>query len=177
MTKILILSASPRRNGNSDTLCQRFAEGARDDGKDVEYIFLADKKIGYCRGCNYCQKKGRCVQEDDFAPILDSILAADVIVFGSPIYFYCINAQLKTVIDRCYPRYQEIKNKVFYFLLTAADNAPDTFDEAMTALGGFVRCLENCEVARVIKGIGVFRPHEIKENLAYEMAYVAGGEC
>lgn len=177
MTKVLIISASPRRNGNSDTLCERFAEGARDDDKEVEKIFLADKKINHCKGCGYCMKKSRCVQEDDAMELLDKMVESDVIVFGSPIYFYCINGQLKTLIDRCLPRYKEIKNKTFYFLLTAADNAPDAFDEAMTALSGFIRCLDNCKVARVIKGIGVFRPHEIKENHAYEMAYIAGGEC
>lgn len=176
MTKVLIISASPRRNGNSDTLCDRFAQGAIDEGNQVEKIFLADKKINYCRGCGFCTKKGRCVQEDDAPEILDKMIDADVIVFGSPIYFYCINAQLKTLIDRCLPKYKEIKNKTFYFLLTAADNAPDTFDEAMTALDGFIRCLDNCHVEKVIKGIGVYRPHEIKENHAYEIAYIAGGE-
>ena len=177
MTKVLIISASPRRNGNSDTLCDRFAEGAIEDGKEVEKIFLGDKTINYCKGCGYCLKKHVCVQNDDAKEIVDKMVDADVIVFGSPIYFYCINGQLKTLIDRCAPRYEEIKNKTFYFLLTAADNAPDTFDEAMTALNGFIRCLDNCQVARVIKGIGVFRPHEIKENHAYDMAFVAGGEC
>lgn len=175
--KVLIISASPRRNGNSDTLCNRFAEGAKSDGKIVEKVFLADYRINYCQGCGYCFNKHECQQKDDASAIVKKMIDADVIVMASPVYFYCINGQLKTFIDRCAPYYGQMKNKVFYFLLTAADNSPDAFDESMTALSGFVRCLEGAQIARVIKGIGVFRPHEIKENRAFEMAFVAGEEC
>lgn len=177
MYKVLIISSSPRRNGNSDTLCEQFALGAKADGKYVEKIFLADYSINYCKACGYCRSKGDCIQKDDAPAIVKKMIEADVIVLSSPVYFYCISAQLKTLIDRCLPWYKEIKNKVFYYLLTAADNSPDAFDESMTALSAFVRCLDHCEVARVIKGIGVYRPHEIKENRAFEMAYIAGEEC
>lgn len=175
--KVLIISASPRKGGNSDTLCDQFSKGATDDGKTVEKIFLADYNINYCKGCGYCSSKHECIQKDDAPAIVKKMIEADVIVLASPVYFYCLNAQLKTIIDRCLPYYKQIENKVFYFLLTAADNSPDAFDEAMTALSGFVRCLKGAQIARVIKGIGVYRPHEIKENRAYEMAYIAGGEC
>lgn len=175
--KVLIISASPRLKGNSDTLCDRFAEGAIADGKEVEKVFLADKNIGFCKGCGYCTKHHTCIQNDDMGEILDKMVKADVIVLASPVYFYCINGALKNFLDRTVPRYTEIKDKVFYYLLTAADNSPDAFDEAMTALSGYIRCLDDCTVARAIKGIGVYRPHEIKENRAYDMAYVAGEEC
>lgn len=175
--KILIISASPRKNGNSDTLCNQFALGAQADGKDVEKVFLGDYNINYCQGCGYCSGKHECIQKDDASSIIKKMIDADVIVLASPVYFYCINGQLKTLIDRTAPYYRQITNKVFYFLLTAADNSPDAFDESMTALNGFIRCLDGAEIARVIKGIGVYRPHEIKENRAFEMAYVAGEEC
>ena len=74
--KVLILSSSPRRNGNSDLLCDRFAEGAGKAGHQVEKIRLAEKKIGYCTACYAC-RNGKCPQQDDAPEILEKMLAAD----------------------------------------------------------------------------------------------------
>ena len=86
--KVLILSGSFRKGGNSDTLCDRFAEGARDAGNEVEKIFINDRNIGYCRGCGVCNRTHRCVQKDDMEEILNKMVAADVIVMATPVYFY-----------------------------------------------------------------------------------------
>ena len=102
--KVLILSGSPRKNGNSDYLCEKFFEGAVDAGHDVEKIFISEKKIAYCRACYACQKLGKCVINDDMQEILPKIIDADVLVFASPVYFYSINAQIKTVLDRTLAR-------------------------------------------------------------------------
>ena len=119
---ILILSGSPRKGGNSDILCDRFMEGARESGHRAEKVFLRDKNIGYCIGCEAChQNNGVCVQKDDMAEILGKMIAADVIVMATPVYFYTMDAQMKTLIDRCVARYTEISNKAFYFIATAAD--------------------------------------------------------
>ena len=119
---ILILSGSPRKGGNSDILCDRFMEGARESGHRAEKVFLRDKNIGYCIGCEAChQNNGVCVQKDDMAEILEKMIAADVIVMATPVYFYTMDAQMKTLIDRCVARYTEISNKAFYFIATAAD--------------------------------------------------------
>lgn len=118
--KILILSASPRRNGNSDILCDQFALGAGEAGHEVEKIFLRDKDIHYCTGCYVCEKtKGVCAIKDDMPEILEKIIRTDVLVLSTPVYFYCMNAQLKTVIDRTVARYTEIKNKEAYLIATA----------------------------------------------------------
>ena len=82
--KVLILSSSPRRNGNSDLLCDRFAEGAGKAGHQVEKIRLAEKKIGYCTACYAC-RNGKCPQQDDAPEILEKMLAADVIVLATPV--------------------------------------------------------------------------------------------
>ena len=120
----LILSGSPRRGGNSDILCDRFMEGARESGHRAEKDFLRDKNIGYCLGCEAChQNNGVCVQKDDMAEILGKMIAADVIVMATPVYFYTMDAQMKTLIDRCVARYTEISNKAFYFIATAADGS------------------------------------------------------
>jgi len=114
---VLILSGSPRKGGNTDTLCEEFKRGAEISGHSVEKIFVAAKKISYCTGCYYCAENGgHCVIEDDMNEILEKIEAADVIVLSSPVYFYSISAQLKTVIDRCVARWTSIKNKEFYYI-------------------------------------------------------------
>ena len=96
---ILILSGSPRKGGNSDILCDRFMEGARESGHRAEKVFLRDKNIGYCIGCEAChQNNGVCVQKDDMAGILEKMIAADVIVMATPVYFYTMDAQMKTLI-------------------------------------------------------------------------------
>ena len=113
--KVLVISASPRKGGNSDSLCERFISGAREAGHDVEKISLRDKNIHYCLGCGACNNTHRCVQKDDMAPVLDKLVEADVIVLATPVYFYSMDGQLKTFIDRTVPRYTEISGKDFYF--------------------------------------------------------------
>ena len=108
--KVLILSSSPRRNGNSDLLCDRFAEGAGEAGHQVEKIRLAEKKIGYCTACYAC-RKGKCPQLDDAPEILEKMLAADVIVLATPVYFYTMCAQLKALLDRTVAIFPRLTDK------------------------------------------------------------------
>lgn len=123
MKNVLILSSSPRRGGNSDTLCDEFMQGAIESGHRVEKVFLRDKTIHPCTGCGVCsQYKKPCPQKDDAAEIIGKMLAADVIVMATPVYFYAMSAQMKTLIDRCCGPYTEMKNKEFYFIATAAED-------------------------------------------------------
>lgn len=86
--KVLILSSSPRRGGNSDTLCDEFLRGAQEAGHEVEKIFLKDKTIHYCTGCGVCNEGKPCPQKDDAPEIVRKMVAADVIVLATPVYFY-----------------------------------------------------------------------------------------
>ena len=114
--KVLILSSSPRRGGNSDTLCDEFMRGAAESNHEVEKIFLRDKTIHYCTGCSTCSLYQKpCPQKDDAAEIIEKMVDADVIVMATPVYFYTISAQMKTLIDRCCGRYTEMNGKEFYF--------------------------------------------------------------
>ena len=100
MKNVLIIEGSPRANGNSAVLCDEFARGAEEAGCSVKRIRAARKKVAGCLGCNACLRNGgSCVQKDDMAEIRAEMLAADVIVLASPIYFYSMTAQLKAVID------------------------------------------------------------------------------
>lgn len=122
--KVLVLSSSPRRAGNSDLLCDQFTKGAREAGHQPEKIFLRDKTINYCTGCGICFNGGKpCPQKDDMAEVLEKMIAADVIAMATPVYFYTMCGQMKTLIDRTCSRYSEIRNKEFYFIVTAAINS------------------------------------------------------
>ena len=110
--KVLILSSSPRKGGNSDILCDEFARGAQEAGNEVEKIRVASKKIHPCSACYYCRDHGgACVHKDDMAEVLQKMIDSDVLVLASPVYFYSIDAQLKAVIDRTVARWLEVKTR------------------------------------------------------------------
>ncbi len=172
--KILIISSSPRRNGNSDSLANEFLRGAQDVGHSVEKIFLKDKNINYCTGCSVCYDTKKCVQNDDVAEILEKMVNADVIVLVTPVYFYTMSAQIKTLIDRCCPRYEEISNKEFYFLLAAADTEKPMLERTAESLRGFTACLENPTECGVLYATGVWKVGEIKGTGFLKEAYEMG---
>lgn len=102
--KIVVLSGSPRNGGNSDLLCDQFLRGAQDAGHHAEKIRVTDKKINYCTGCGACtEREGDYFQQDDMAEVLEKMIAADVIAMATPVYFYSMNGQMKTLIDKTCP--------------------------------------------------------------------------
>lgn len=176
--KVLIISSSPRKGGNSDLLCDQFAKGAQEAGHAVEKISLREHKINYCTGCGVCNETHRCVQKDDMAPLLDKMLAADVIVLATPVYFYSMDGQLKTFIDRTVPRYTDISHKDFYYILTSADTEKKNLARTVEALRGYTQdCLEDAHEKAIIYGTGAWQKGEIKNTPAYEEAYQAGKHC
>ena len=152
---VLVLSASPRKNGNSDLLCDQFIMGAKDAGHHAEKIFIKDKKINYCTGCGTCLNGEKdCPQKDNMAEVLEKIIAADVIVMATPVYFYTMNAQMKTLIDRTCSRYTEINNKEFYFIVTAADNNKQAMTRTIEGFRGFTSCLNGVKEKGIVYGVG-----------------------
>ena len=143
--KVLILSGSPRKSGNSDLLCDEFLKGADEAGHEVEKIFLRDKKIACCMGCCSCYhydndtSSGVCAIKDDMEEIYEKMCLSDVIVMASPVYFYSICAGMKTVIDRC-----------------------------------FAKCLEGSVEKGVIRAKGVYEKGEVKGTKYMEEAYEMG---
>ncbi len=172
--KVLIISSSPRRKGNSDTLCDQFMQGAADAGNTVEKIFLRDKKVNYCLGCGLCTTGKPCPQKDDAAEIIAAMIAADVIVLATPVYFYTVSAQLKTLIDRCCARYTEISGKEFYLIMTAAESDVESMQPTVAAFRGFLGCLDNPVERGIIYGLGVWQSGEVNSTPAMREAYEAG---
>lgn len=173
--KVLILSGSPRKGGNSDALCDQFMRGAVEAGNEVENIRVAEKKIGYCSGCYYCQKTGGvCAKKDDMTELLQKMIDADVIVFASPVYFYSVDAQLKTVIDRTVARWTEVRDKEFYYIMTCADAAVASQQRTLECFRGYADCVEGAKEMGVIYGVDVYAPGEVEKTPAFLEAYEMG---
>ena len=172
--KVLILSGSPRKNGNSDLLCEEFMRGAAESGHRVEKIRVAEKNIGFCRACYACKETGVCVIRDDMAEVLQKMIDADVLVLASPVYFYSIDAQLKVVIDRSVARWLEVKDKEFYYIMTAADEERSSLETTLACFRGYADCVEGAKEMGVIYGMGVYEKGEIKGTKAMLEAYEMG---
>jgi len=130
--RVLILLGSPRKAGNSALLAEQLAKGAASGGARVETLFIQDLDINPCTGCNRCQGQEAqgCVIDDAMHDIYDMLKEARSIVFASPVYWFSVTAQLKTVIDRLYAvgggQRNILKGKNFAVLLTYADSDPFT---------------------------------------------------
>lgn len=174
--KILVISGSPRRGGNSDLLCDALIRGAVDSGHTAEKVCLQDLRIGTCRACYGCRGTGACVQNDDMAALLDKMIASDVIVLATPVYFYSMDGQMKTMIDRTLPRYTQIQNKDFYFIATAAAGEK-AMARTIDALRGFTDCLPGAQVRGVLCGGGVYQKGEVEHTKYIKKAYDMGRHC
>ena len=129
---------------------------------------------GIALGTGGHQNNGVCVQKDDMAEILEKMIAADVIVMATPVYFYTMDAQMKTLIDRCVARYTEISNKAFYFIATAADGEKRSLERTIEGFRGFLYCLEGAREKGIVYGSGAWKKGDIKESPALNEAYEMG---
>ena len=176
MKNLLIISSSPRRNGNSQLLCNQFMQGAQYKGHDVDMIRIMDQNIGFCRACDGCVRNGgTCILKDDMADILDLYQKADVLVLATPVYFYGISAQMKTFIDRTYPIWQHLGKKDVYYIISAG-LGEDIIERSLGDLDGFVEHLEEYEIkgklyATNVMDAGLVTGKDIYKQ-AYEMGYL-----
>lgn len=172
--KVLIISSSPRKNGNSDLLAEEFLKGAQEAGHKAKKILLAEKKIKYCKACDTCQKGKPCVINDDMAKLLQRMIDSDVIVLATPVYFYSMSAQLKTLIDRSYARYTDLSAKEFYFILSAADSEEKNMQRAIENMRAFTFCLSGAIEKGVICAVGMEKKGDVKNSPFMKMSFNAG---
>lgn len=173
--KILVISTSPRMGGNSETLADEFIRGAKEAGHEAEKICLYDKDIGFCKGCLACQRTEKCIIHDDAAAIVERMRQADVVAFATPVYFYEMSGQMKTLLDRTNPLFPgEYSFRDIYLLATAADEEESSMDGAVRGLEGWISCFELARLTGVVRGTGADKKGEIKGltevlEAAYEM--------
>lgn len=108
MKRVLALMGSPRKGKNTDKLLDYLLNGIKENNIEVNKIYLKDKEIKDCTGCDYCGKSGNCVNKDDMNEIYSEFDKSDVIILAAPVYFNSVNSMTKTMIDRC-QRYWSLK--------------------------------------------------------------------
>ena len=172
MSKVLVISTSLRANSNSDALADEFVRGAREACHEVEKMTLRGKQMAFCRGCLTCGKLGRCVIQDDASAIAAAMHDADVICFATPIYYYEMSGQMKTLLDR--------SNSLFYSdyhfhdITTATENDPSVPKRAESGLGGWIACYAHARLAGTVFAGGVQDGGEIAGHEALARAYQMG---
>lgn len=173
--KVLVISTSLRHNSNSDLLAQKFAQGARDAGHQVEVVSLRGKSLGFCTGCMACLKGPRCVIEDDANPIVAQMEAADVICFATPVYYYEMSGQMKTLLDRANHLFTaDYAFRDIYLLTASAEEEDSASDGPINGLEGWIACFEKARLAGVVRGGGVDAPGQMAQKTeklteAYEL--------
>ena len=173
--KITVLMGSPNRNGSTAILAENFVKGAQDAGHGTEVIDVCHAEIHPCIGCVKCGYEGPCVQKDDVEMIRKKLLASDMVVFATPLYYYGMSAQLKTVVDR-FCAYNSSLNRrhLKSALLTAAWNADDwTFDALEAHYKTLVRYI-NFEDKGMVWGYGCGTPSMTRSSRYPEEAYRLG---
>lgn len=165
MKKVIVVTSSPRKDGNSELLARAFADGASSAGNEVKLISVRDLDLKYCVGCLYCQSHDACVLGDGMNELYEAIQNADVIAFATPVYFYSVCGQLKTFIDRLNPLYpRQNKFTDMYVLATAADEDEKAMDGAVHAVQGWVDCFDGVSIKGVVRGVGVTDKGEITDT-------------
>ena len=175
MKKVIVISTSLRNGSNSDMLADRFIDGAKTAGNDVEKISLAGKNIQFCKGCLGCQKLGRCVIKDDVNDIMAKVLKADVICWATPIYYYEMSGQMKTLIDRMNAMYSlDYQFRDVYLLTTAAENEEQTPKRAESGLTGWIECYPKSRLAGTLFCGDVNDARDIEGNPKLDEAFELG---
>jgi len=172
---VLVISTSLRPTSNSDALAREFARGAADAGHKAEVVSLRGKKIEFCKGCFACQQTQKCVIKDDAPAIVAKMHDADVIAFATPIYYYEMSGQLKTLLDRANPLYtSDYKFSSIYMLTTAAEDEAFVPGRAFAGLTGWVDCFERAKLAGTVFAGGVNEMGEIEGHKALGEAHEMG---
>lgn len=176
MSKVLVITTSLRAKSNSDILTDRMIAGAKGAGHEVEHISLKGKEIKYCIGCLACQQTQACVLKDDAVEIAEKVKNADTLVFVTPIYYYEMSGQMKTLLDRMNPLYpSDYRFRRVYMLSVAAEDEAHVPERAVSGLQGWVDCFEKAEFAGSLFCGGISDPNEATGDInALDRAYQFG---
>ena len=176
MSNVLVITTSLRPNSNSDILTERLIAGAKDAGHQVEEISLKGKNLKFCIGCLACQQTQKCVLNDDAIEIAEKMKEADTLVFSTPIYYYEMSGQMKTLLDRMNPLYTtDYKFRRVYMLSVAFEDEDYVPQKAESGLEGWVDCFEKARLVKVLSGGGLNVPAEAEQSEEYlKAAYELG---
>lgn len=174
--KVLILSSSLQQKQQFRSACRRIAPRGRRRGsqcRENQPCREDDKLLP--RGCLTCLKTGKCIINDDSREITEKMFRAEVIVFATPVYYYSICGQLKTLFDRANALFaSDYSFRDIYLLAAAAEDEDETVKGAVTAVQGWVDCFEKAALKKTIFAGGVSDAGDIKGHRALREAYETG---
>lgn len=174
MKKVLIISTSLRAGSNSEILAKEVEKGATEKGHTVEFVSLKNKKIEFCKGCFACQKLGKCVIKDDAVEITEKMKNSDVIVWATPVYYYEMSGQMKTLIDRANSLFSaDYKFREVYLITTSAEDSKQAKECVLAGVQGWIDCFEKVKLCGSV-AVAVNETNEVKNvpealKKAYEM--------
>lgn len=172
--RVVIISSSPRKGGNSDTMADEFLKGTVEAGNTAVKINIRDMELKFCIGCLSCQRTGKCVLSDGMNELYDTVQHADILVFATPVYYYGMTGQLKTFLDRLNPLFSKDNSfKDVYLLMSAAEEEMSAMDGTINGAQCWIGCFDGVAIKDVLCGIGLTDPRDIDKTdfkrLAYEM--------
>ena len=179
--RVLGLSGSPRRDGNTDNAVKIVLETLRDMGAETLFLRVGDFRIEPCRGCRDCMKTGECsIKDDDFQKLLDEVMKSDLLILGAPVYWFAPPGVMKNFIDRTHGFYLDksrLKGKMFAIISVAADSGFETHERIMSWLRVYgATLIAKVRVYAREKGDLERRPREVRKlkRFAEEVAVKAG---
>lgn len=173
--KVLVITGSPHKNGTSARLAEQFVKGAQEAGHEVCRFDSAFMNIHPCIACEKCHNTDTgCAFKDDMTKINPELLSADVVVFVSPVYYYGMNAQIRTVIDRFYANDASLHgNKKTALMLTMADDTMESAEGAVASFRGMANFLD-WEIAGMVIGVDCMDVPALEKTDYPEQAYNLG---
>lgn len=173
--KIMVFEGSPNKRGSSNLLATEFIHGAKAAGHLVQTVDAAHAEIHPCTGCIHCEYEGPCVQKDEMNRIREMILDADMLVFVTPVYYYGMSAQLKTLVDRFCAFNSSIQRKRMKSALLAVACNDDnwTFKALEVHYKTLVRYLNLMDMGMVL-GAGCGTPEMTRRSKFPKLAYELG---
>jgi multimeric flavodoxin WrbA len=181
--KVIGISGSPRRGGNTETLLREVLRGAEEAGAETRLFILSEMNISPCRHCDGCMAKGECVVKDDMGLIYPEVESLDALVLASPIFFYGVTAQAKAMIDRCqafWNRKYILKRRIAtekrkgVFISVGGTKFPDLFDHAKATVKNFFLTIDVAYWAELLYP-GIDKKGEIRGHpTALKDAYLLG---
>lgn len=164
--KIVVITGSPRKNGNTAALAEGFIDTLAANGHEVTRFDATSMNVKGCRACDTCYKTGKaCTFDDDFNTVAPAIEAADAIVFAAPVYWYTFPAQIKAIIDKMYAieAKKDTSGKLCALIACCADQPMDTFDGIAFAYQKTIELLKWQPLGQVLVP-GVSKPGDVKHT-------------
>ncbi len=177
--QVLGIMGSPRKNGNTHVLMEKTLEGAREKGAITETLFLGDLTIQECTGCHVCWTTQECTRNDDMISIYHKIIASDIIIFGTPVYWYGPTALIKCFVDRLVYFNGElnrkgIRGKKAAIIIPFEENNPETVRPVITFFEKALQYLEIQLTAQLIVPGVSQRGEVVKQEQVIKEAYELG---